>query len=179
MNKILVNQEELSIAEKDFPILIHGEEGSGASLYTITVAVNLFSQGFPIVFLCGYPMAEEELKKQIDGVPYKDQVIFFTQDEISKFKNFLNNTNNAERIIFVKNIELFKEDVFSLILPKNKIVLSGDIDKCSFKEKILNIKFNTQVFFSPLNNVVLPTLKKYEGFFTSDNLKGITKVKIG
>ena len=51
MNKILVNQEELYITEKDLPILIHGEDGSGASLYTVTLAVNLFSQDSPIVFL--------------------------------------------------------------------------------------------------------------------------------
>jgi hypothetical protein len=71
---------------------------------------------------------------------------------------------------------LFKEEIFDLVLPKDKIVLSGDINKCSFKNRILNTKFKTKIFFSALGNFTFKLLQKYEGFFVSDDLKGITKV---
>ncbi|MDR3519358.1 MAG: hypothetical protein P4L63_00500 [Candidatus Pacebacteria bacterium] len=177
MNKILVNQEELNLTEKDFPVLIHGEEGSGASLYTVTLAVNLFSQGFPIVFLCGYPMAEEEFKKQLAGASYQDKVIFYTKEKVSEFKESVINPINSQRIIFVKNIELFEKDVFDLILLKNKIILSGDLNRCVCKKQILSTKFNTKIFFSSFDNMAFSVLRKYEGFFVSDGLKGATKVK--
>jgi hypothetical protein len=177
MNKILVNQKELNFTENNFPVLIHGEEGSGASLYTVTMAVNLFSQNFPIVFLCGYPMAEEEFKKQLDRTSYKDKVYFYTKEKVSEFKEVLINANNAESIIFVKNIELFEKDIFDLVLPKNKIILSGDLNKCNAKEQILNTKFNTKIFFSQFHDMKFAVLRKYEGFFVSNNLKGATKVK--
>lgn len=179
MNKILVNQEELNFIENDFPMLVHGEEGSGASLYTVTVAVNLFSQGFPIVFLCGYPQAKKEFVKQVAKISYKDQVVFYTKEKISEFKEFVINPNNKERIIFIKNVELFSDDIFNSVLSKNKIVVSGDISKCVCMKQILNTKFNTRIFFSPLENMTFKLLQKYEGFFVSNSLKGITKVKIG
>ena len=177
MNKILVNQEELNLIENNFPMLIHGEERSGASLYTVTLAVNLFSQGFLVVFLCGYPQAEEEFAKQVGGVFYKDQVVFYTKEKVLEFKEFVINPNNGKRIIFVKNIELFGEDVLDLVLAKDKIVLSGDVNKCDSKDQIFDTKFNTKIYFSNLDNVVLPALQKYEGFFVSGNLEGVTKVK--
>lgn len=177
MNKILVNQEELNLTKINFPVLVHGEEGSGASLYTVTLAVNLFSQDFPIVFLCGYPMAEEEFKKQLDGTSYKDKVVFYTKEKVSEFKEFVINPINSQSIIFIKNIELFEKDVFDLILTKNKIILSGDLNKCSCKNQILSTKFNTKIFFSSFSNMAFSVLRKYEGFFVSKNLKGATKVK--
>ena len=177
MNTILVNQEELNLKENDFPMLIHGEEGSGASLYTITMAVNLFSQDFFLVFLCGYPMAEEEFKKQLGMDSYKDKVVFYTKENVSEFKKFVNNSNNTKRIIFIKNIELFDEDVLDLILTRNNIILSGNVEKCGSKQKILNKKFNTKIFFSSLENMTFKLLQKYEGFLVSNNLQGMTKVK--
>jgi hypothetical protein len=177
MNKILLNEKEFNFTENNFPILIHGEDKSGASFYTISIAVNLFLKNLPIVFLCGYPMAEEEFRKQVNQDYGKDRIIFYTKERISEFKEFVADQNNQERIIFIKNIELFDEDIFNLISSKNKIILSGDINKCSFKDKILNKKFNTKIFFSPFNDVKLPALQKYEGFLVSSNSEGVTKVK--
>ena len=53
MNKILVNEKEFNFTEENLPILIHGEDKSGASLYTIAIAANLFSQKEKLVILCG------------------------------------------------------------------------------------------------------------------------------
>jgi hypothetical protein len=178
MNQISVDEKEFNFTGNIFPMFIHGEDKSGASLYTVTMAVNLFAQNLPIVFLCGYPMAEVEFKKQVNQVYKKEQIIFYTKEHVSEFKEFITNPNNQERIIFIKNIELFDKNVFDFVLPKNKIIFSGDLNKCSSKDKILNINFKTKVFFSKLDDVKLPALQKYEGFLISENLKGITKVKL-
>jgi len=47
---ILLNKEKITFREENLPILIHGEEGSGASLYTISLAVNFISLGSRIIF---------------------------------------------------------------------------------------------------------------------------------
>ena len=122
-------------------------------------------------------MAEEEFIKQLDGYLYKEKAIFYTKEKTSEFKEFVINPNNANRIIFIKNIELFKEDILELVFSKNNIVLSGDVDKSDCRQNILNKKFCTKIFFSSLGNMTVKLLQKYEGFLTSNNLQGITKVK--
>ena len=66
----------------------------------------------------------------------KDKVIFYTKEYVSDFKNFIENANE-DRIIIIKNIELFEESIFDLLSTRNKIIISGDLSKCSFKNKIL------------------------------------------
>ncbi len=48
----------------DLPMLIHGADGNGASLFSITMAANFFRQGFKILFMSGYHMARDEFREQ-------------------------------------------------------------------------------------------------------------------
>jgi endo-1,4-beta-mannosidase len=178
MNLILFNEKEFDFTDDNFPVLINGEDKSGASLYTITLSANLFSQHLKILYLCGYQHAEEEFKRQVGGDFDKNYAVFYTKEQISEFKRFLGNLGAEERVIILKNIELFGEDIFDLISGRNKLIISGDINKCNFKNKILNKKFNTKIFFSPLDVVIPSMLKKYDAFFVWDGLKGITKVRL-
>jgi len=36
--------------------------------YTISLIANLFSEGFNVIVLCGYPMAFEQFKKQVSSL---------------------------------------------------------------------------------------------------------------
>lgn len=173
--KIILNGKELKqLATERLPMLIHGTEGSGASFYTIVCAAKWFQQGYTILFLCGYPMAEEEF---IKIVPCKNNdVQFFTQEKQREFREAFNQTSN-NRIVFVKNIELFSEDVFKLVSAENNLVISGDVNESNIKNMILQKQYAATVYFSDIPSIRLPNLKKYEGYVVSDTDNGITKLE--
>ena len=157
-------------------MLIHGHDKSGASFYTVTVAANIFSRGSKIAFLSGYPMAQEEFRKQVGKDFDAAKIVFYTKEHVSEFKEFMSNAENQDRIVVLKNIELFSEDVFDLVSSKKNIIISGDLGKCNFKEKIMNKKFATKIFFSPFDDAALPPLQKYEAFINFNSLEGTTRV---
>ncbi len=180
MNKITLNEENFDCSENNLPLLIHGKEKTGSSLFTVTFATNLFKKGSKLLFLTGYHMAKEEFFKQIDSLLTEDnKVIFRLKDQVKEFNHLVDTLPDInERVIIIKNIDLFDEKTFDLISNKQKIVISGDIDKCTFKDKILNMKFKTRVLFSELENLKTPELQKYQGFLTKDNISGLVAVKI-
>ena len=173
MKTVLVNKERFNFTENNLPVLIHGEEGSGASFYTIVLIANLFSQGFKILTLCGYHMAEDEFKKQVGDLG--DKAVFYTKEK--EFEFLLSNLEDEDkRIILIKNVELFEDNVISTILKNKNVIISGDLNKCAFKKKILEKSFPIKIFFSKLTEIETPITNKYEGFFISDKLQGVTKV---
>ncbi|MCC6563682.1 hypothetical protein IT087_02210 [Candidatus Uhrbacteria bacterium] len=175
MNPIVVDGKEVgALVPQSLPMLIHGAEGSGASLYTICLAAKWFSQKYQVLFLCGFPMAEEEFAKQVDG-KYAT-VHFFTKEKVEEFKQAVKLKGSSETIIFIKNAELFDEGVFNLIEEFDNRVISGDIEEARSKQKILSKKYVTYVYFSPLHDVKLPKLNKYEGFLVSGDYQGVTKL---
>ncbi len=176
MNKIQCDGIDFAFTPDHLPILIHGEDKAGASLFTITVAANLFAQGEKIIFLSGYPMAREEFFKQIGT---DQQVPFFIKDEIPQFIEAVKNLPDIkERVVVIKNIELFSEEILNLVSSFPKIIISGDINQCTFKSEVIAIPFNSKVFFSPFENMELPELDKYQGFLESDSKTGKVSVII-
>lgn len=176
MNKILLEGEELDLPEVKFPVLVHGEEGTGASLYTISLAANLYSKGSNIIFLCGYAMAREEFVKQVGEVE-AGRIKFFTKDQVQDFKNALSDFNE-DVIIFIKNIELFGEDILRLTIHKDKVIISGDINKYELINELFQKHFATKIIFSEMSGMELPKLREYEGYFETTNLVGKTTVKV-
>jgi len=173
MSKILLDNKEFIFTEDHLPILIHGEDHSGASLYTITLAAHLVASGSKLIFLCGYQMAKNEYVKQVG---HMDGTQFFVKEETQEFKEALIKTGD-KTIVFVKNVELFDVEIFNIVANRKKAVISGDISKCAFEDKILNKAFNCRVLFSKLNREELPKLNKYEGYLSSTDLQGITALK--
>lgn len=174
MPKLLLDKKEFNFTENNFPILIHGEDKSGASLYTITTAVDFYKQNLKIIFLCGYEQAKEEFVKQVGTID--DKIIFFVKEEVEEFRKLL--TKSDDIIIIIKNIELFGENIFDLVSEKTKLIISGDITKCSFVNKILEKPFKTKIFFSKLKDINIPQLQKYEAYLLSDNLSGIATLSL-
>jgi hypothetical protein len=165
MDKILLDGKEVgTLVPESLPMLIHGEEGSGASLYTIALAAKWYSQGYGILFLCGYHMAEEEFRQQVGGK--YDKAAFYTKDKLADFKRALH-TEPANTIVIIKNIELFNESVIEIVGGISNVIISGDVGKSDFKNKILAKEFITKVYFSSLD-INMPELNKYEGLVTSD-----------
>ena len=53
-----------------------------------------------------------------------------------------------ERIIFIKNIDIFNMPLFNACLQHNKLILSGNLDFCPAKKIILGKKFASILLFS-------------------------------
>ncbi len=175
MKKILVDGTEVeSLNLESLPMLIHGKQGSGASLYTICLAAKWFTQGNKVIFLCGYPMAEQEFEHQVGHKHTSAQ--FFTQDKLREFIEELKDVTN-DTIVIVKNIELFDENLFEAVKDLHNLIVSGEIDKFVSKNQLLSKTFTTKVYFSPLEGKEVPQLEKYHGYSVSADVKGIASLR--
>ncbi len=175
LKKILLDGKEFHFTRPDLPILIHGEEHVGASLFTVSVLADLYAQGSKIIALTGYPMARDAFVEQIGS---EENMQFFTKEKTEEFLNFISKMPDIDdAIVLVKNIEFFSEEVFNTVKNLKNIIFSGDLNKCSFKEKILQKSFNTSIYFSSLDEQ-LPELNKYEGLFVSQNHTGRVSLEV-
>ena len=195
-DKILLNKEITHFSEKDLPCLITYTEKTGGSHFSITMVADLFLSGSKILFLTAYPMAKENFLEQIVVDHSKIAFVSSTQ-ELEKAKNtqviILESGNETlfievikllddlnERVILIKNMEVFSMSVFDSCIDITKIVLSGNIDTCIAKEKIMKIDFKTIIAFSKPEislPIEVPVLEKYVGYLSSNNKKGLVEIK--
>ena len=192
-DQILLNNQIYQIKENDLPCLITYTEKSGGSHFSVSMIVDLFLQGKKILFLTAYPMAKDNFLEQTKG--HEENTIFVTEQaqlDTTSQAIILESSNEAlflqalkklndldERIILVKNMEVFSQSVFDACLNKQKIILSGNIDKCVAKKQIAAKKFNTIVAFSQAEinlNIDLPPLEKYTGYWQGQEISGLTKL---
>lgn len=197
INKILLNNEPLSIHEGSLPCLISYSEKTGGSHFSISYIAGLFAAGSKILFFTAYPMAVENFIKQInefsddflylesksqlqgDNIP---RAIIVNSGDEKLFIDVIDLVKDVERrVVFVKNIESFRRDTINKCIGLNNIILSGDIDKCVLKDDIIKIPFATTVFFTqPRLNIgfTLPELERYSAYMRSGDRDGITKIDI-
>ena len=194
IKKILLNNTELQIDKSNLPCLIHGEAHVGSSLFTVSLIAKLYSQGEKILFLSGYPMARQEFIDQIERIDdvilaeknisneklTNARVIFVARENANLFIKLASNLSDIEeRVVLIKNIDLFNKETYYPVKDLEKIVLSGDLNECSYKELILEKKFKSTFLFSKtlLINFDLPNLNKFEGsFIDSGNIRGVVKL---
>lgn len=192
---ILLNNEVYHIGEENLPCLVHYAPKTGGSHFSVAMVADLFLRGSKILFLTAYPMAKDNFLQQIEG---KESITAFITDESQlstdaqaiilesgNEKLFLKAVETlgdlSERVVFVKNMELFSDAVFDACLKLQKIIFSGDLDKCSVKKQTIDKQFRTIVLFSkpetPLK-VEPPVLEKYTGYLSSDGENGIVGVRM-
>ncbi|MCX6747572.1 MAG: hypothetical protein NTW98_01315, partial [Candidatus Nomurabacteria bacterium] len=152
IDAVLLNKEFFKFNAENLPCLIHYGENMGGSHLSIVLIADFFAQGHKIVFLCGYPMAEEKFMEQIDkdysnikfvnnmedfpGAEAYQMIMLKNGNESLLYDASVNVPDFNERIIFIKNIEKFKQDTFDLVLPLNNLILSGNVDECIAKWQI-------------------------------------------
>lgn len=87
----------------------------------------------------------------------------------------------SERVVLIKNMEVFSNAVIDSCLKLQKIILSGDIDKCSAKKQISKKMFKTTVLFTkpetPLR-IMPPVLEKYTGYLLSNRKEGLVRIRM-
>ena len=193
IKKILLDESELRFGVVDLPCLIHGKDKAGASLFTVTLVASLYAQGKRMVFLSGYPMARDELIEQIgksdDLVIFdpsvsidkvnKSRAVFILKDEVEYFPKIVKGLIDIDEwVVLIKNIDLFSEREYRVVENHKKSILSGNLDKCSYKDLILKREFESRVFFSECSDFDVPRLNKYKGYFVSREQSGSVKVVI-
>jgi hypothetical protein len=193
-DQILINNTIYRVRENDLPCLITYVEKTGGSHFSVSMIVDLFLQDQKILFLSAYPMAKDNFLEQIKGqeknvifvnkekkLNATNQVIILESGNEKLFLQALKKLSDIdERIILIKNIEVFSQNVFDACLNNKKIILSGDIDKCVAKKQIASKKFNTIVVFTkPKINlgITVPNLRKYIGYWYSQKIIGQAKIK--
>ena len=197
MNKILLNNEAYMAKEQDLPCLVIYGDKSGGSHFTVTLVADLFSSGSKLLFFTAFPMAKDNFLEQT--VPHHSKISFV--NSVDELKNnsesdviILESGNESlfieavkiledinERVVLIKNIEAFTQDVFTASLALNKCVLSGNIDMCAAKYQILGKDFKTIIVFTKPEislPIEVPALEKWTGYLSSETTTGIIKVEI-
>lgn len=192
LDKILLNWQPYNMTENDLPALITYAKHMGGSHLSIVLIADLFLRGSKIIFLTAYPMARDNFLNQVvidnpnianidspeelEGAE-KAQAIIIESGNATLFLNAIKNLPDLnERIIFIKNIEIFSQEVYDACLESKKLILSGDIDECDFKDKIPNQQFKTIIAFNqPATkiNIEIPKLEKWDSYLSSKNQNGI------
>jgi len=194
-DQLLLNNEDYHIGEDGLPCLIHYAPKTGGSHFSVAMVADLFLRGSKILFLTAYPMAKDNFLQQIKGEESKTafitdegqlntnaQAIILESGNEELFLKAVEKLDDLnERVVLVKNMEIFSDAVFDSCLKLQKIILSGDLDKCSAKKQISSKQYKTIVLFSksatPLK-VEPPELEKYKGYLWSDGKEGLVSVRM-
>ncbi len=192
-DKILLNNQIYNISEDKLPCLIIYAENVGGSYFSVTMAADLFLRGKKILFLSAYPMAKDNFLEQVKGNEDKISYITNINQLKSDSQGIIVESGNGnlfldivkklddiqERVIFIKNIEVFNVVVFNSYLQLRNIILSGDIDRCSFKEKINEKEFKTIIVFAKPKiklPIIVPELDRYVGYLKSELEEGLVRI---
>ena len=195
--EILLNKEVFHFTENGLPCLVHYKNKTGGSHFTVTLVADLFLQGSKILFLTAYPMAKDNFLEQVKG---KEKDIIFIE-EVSDLKDSENYQaiilksgdeklyldvikvipDINERVVLVKNFEIFTEETIEKTLQMKKIILSGDIDKSPSKKQISDKLYQTTISFSQPDTAVdfkTPILEKYSGYLETTDKEGLVQIKM-
>lgn len=195
MKQILLNNKEFHFPQNDLPCLIHGKDKTGASLFTVSMVADLFLQGAKILFLSGYHMARDEFLDQTNAanaalyIENRDllqkmpppQTIFIKRETPEIFIEAIHTLPDInERVVLIKNFDLFDVTLFEAA-KNTKLILSGDIDRCAFKDKVAGASWRTKILFSQpgvVVNITLPALEKYGGYLRGVDKEGVVSLKM-
>ena len=163
--KILYNENEYEPSIKDLPCLISYADKTWWSQFSMTMLAHLCLSGQKAIVLTAYPMAQENFEEQVEwenisighittleDIEYNkdEQVVFIESWNSDLFIATLNQLEDIdERIIFIKNFEIFEKPVIEQCLQYEKVIISWNIDNCEIKEKVGQHIYKTIIAFSP------------------------------
>ncbi len=191
----MLDNSPYTLTADDLPALIHGEKHVGASLFTITALAELYRQGHPVLLIASHTDVKNEfitltscednlltLEKESDLIGAETfQSLFLSHKDILLLPSILSTLPDIqERVILLHNIDELPEVTISLLTEHQLTIFSGDLNMCSSKELLLQLKYHAKIFFSPLTNdfrLTLPQLDKYQGYFLGRISQGKIQLK--
>lgn len=188
------NNIEIDFSVNDLPMVVHGREHSGSSLFSITMAAHLHNQGNKILMFTAYPMATEEFLKQVG----EDASVCFLEnwtqiEESQGYQTIIVQSGDKDlcvsalttlqdihsRIAFIKNVEdMLDDNIANAININERTLLSGDVDATLCKEFIKKVNYKTKILFSDSNILPkeIPTLEKYQACAFKENNRFIVSL---
>jgi hypothetical protein len=175
-------------SELNLPALIHYKSWEGGSNYSMVLIENLILQWSKVILITWYQAAKDKLFEEIKAIA-KNIVIVKSISDVKRFKNkqviIINESDEKlclqaiktledinERIIFIKNIDIFQKPLLTQCLKYKKIILSWDLDTCTSTEAILKKRFTSILLFSQpkakISYKFVP-LEKYIWYIRSTN----------
>ena len=195
--KILLNNEEFHFDEDGLPCLVHYENKTGGSQFSMTIFADLFLQGSKTLMLTAYPMAKDNFYEQTKGMESKIffaekkedlvgsekyQAIILKSGDGNLFMEALKTLKDIQdRVVLVKNFEIFDQNILDSSIKLEKIIFSGDINKSTAKKQISEKQFTTLIVFSDpktLLPIKIPKLERYIGYLKTTNKEGLVKVNM-
>ncbi len=177
---ILLNNQRIEFTDNDFPMLISGTEKRGVSFFSVCLMANLLNSGQKILFFSAYPSAKEELRKQINK--NEDKAIIVDSGEEQDFINIIKNTPDLnERIVLVKNFDIYSQELFKIVKELKSVIFAGDLDNCQFSDELISKDFTTKIFFSQSEKYPqegLDDLPRYQGRMFSQKKEGLIRLDI-
>ncbi|MEI6835534.1 MAG: hypothetical protein WCK59_01760 [Candidatus Falkowbacteria bacterium] len=177
---VLLNNQKINFNSNDFPMLISGTEKTGSSFFSVCLLAELLKNGYKVLFLSAYPMAKEEFRKQIGG-EFENAVIIESGEESDLIKAIKGLTDLEERLVLIKNIDVYSHKIFDVLKNLQLVIFSGDLDKCKFASSLIDKTFPTKIFFSSSEkdrHVIAPSLAKFCGEVVSKKYGGVISLGI-
>ena len=119
-----------------------------------------------------------EINTELSTIEAKP-IIFVRRETPQLFTQLVDQLKDvSNRVVFIKNIELFDESVYDSVAAMPNIIISGNIDACPYGDKLLSRSWKTSVYFSQpsCSNDVLPDLPKYNGYFKRGTEVGLVSL---
>jgi hypothetical protein len=194
INRITLDHKDFQFNESFLPCLVTGACKSGASYFSVSLIGSLVEQGSKVIFFTAFPMAKEELihqvgnnktfeitnEEQIQSIP-QDKSIIIQSGNRDLWESVIQSIDNIdEYVIFVKNIEEYDKSIMEFISTNTKILLSGTLEDCVFKEDLVKKEWISKIIFTDPQidlQIELPKLEKYESYLESKKDKGILRLK--
>ena len=178
----------------DLPALIHYTCKEWWSYYSMVLIANLALQWAKVLMLTWYPEAKEQFYRDTKAIK-EDITVVHSLVELKKNKNkqiiVIHDDNEKlclaaikqlpdihERIIFIKNIDIFHKQLLTTCLKYNKLILSGDLDACAAKANISKKKYASVILFSQPKTLLPYTfvpLEQYVWYIRSKNKESYVK----
>ncbi|MDD3939669.1 MAG: hypothetical protein PHF49_03410 [Patescibacteria group bacterium] len=177
---ILLDDKKIDFSLNDLPILISGAEKTGSSLFTICLLTNLVKSGHKVILFSAHLAAKEEFRNQVGSGADKALIIESESEDV--FIEIIKTIPDlSERVVLIKNIDSYTQKLFNVVKDLKFVIFSGDLDKCQFADDLMNLNFESKIFFSFSEKCPVEELKelpKYFGKIIGEKYNGVIKLDI-
>lgn len=186
----MLDNEQFTFSTEDLPALIHAEKGTGAGRFSLALLIQLFFQGEPLLIVSSgtdvkdafieQTHAEDKLGtitslEDIKEQSYK-QVLFILNEQQDLLPEVIRSLEDfSERVVLLTKFEGFSKESLALFYGHPKTIYTVDLNTSEAKEPLLQLKYMTKIFFSPLYNdfrLNLPPLEQYHGYYQGRTATG-------
>lgn len=140
-------ERPLTFPPAAWPILIHGAEKSGASLYTVMLTAMLVRRGLPVVFICAHSEAIRALQTElgigrpsarsakVDGptataLEHLQLIAFLKRQDTDILGSLRALRDWSDRVVVVKNAEtILTPEFWETIQSHRRLIVSGDFNQ--------------------------------------------------